>query len=125
MNTQLIFSISDFENLNWEQHPIFKDTVGAKVFFSNGYGVSIVTQTEGDGATGLLSSFFKAYGSYKKATYEAAVVRGTKDKNDFIFCEDVLDLDPEDCEDYEVYGGIWVDLPLNKVLQKINLVALL
>lgn len=124
MNTQLSFTTKDFENLVWKDHDIFESTKAAKVFFPNGYGVSILT-SQNEAATGLLSSFFKPYGSQKEATYEVGVLRGVESEHEFVNLPQVADLDGEDGVIYERFGGIWCKLKLDKLLQKVSLVTTL
>jgi hypothetical protein len=126
MMTKQIFTINDFENLEWIQHPIFPNSVRATVFFDNGYGASIITEIGSKGATGLFSSFISSYGSRHAGTHEIAVIKKINSHDsEFHMLENMDDFDSEDAHDYLSLGGIWANMNLEKTLNKVNLIACL
>ena len=121
----LLFKKEDFDSLNWNDHPVFKNGLQTKHFFNNGYGISIITnKSNTDNATNFLNSFERAYGSQDKGTFEIGVLKGNKAKHEFVSLDELKNVDP-DYSQYEDYGGIWTDCDINKVIEKINLVATL
>lgn len=125
MNTQELFTINDFENLDWKDHPVFPGTIAAQIFFENGYGASILTQTNGKPATGLFSSMMSSYGSRSNGTHEVAIIKGNPTEFYFYFYEDMSDLDLEDGDEYCSRGGIWVNCDLENTIKKIKLISCL
>ena len=127
MQTKQIFNINDFENLDWRDHNFFENAIAAQVFFDNGYGASIITQTDGSKAKGLMTSFLSAYGSHGDGTYEVAVIKGNKESSSFYELENIVDIDSNenDVENYIDRGGVWASLDLQKTIEKINLIACL
>jgi hypothetical protein len=121
----LLFKKEDFESLDWKDHPVFKNGLQTKHFFNNGYGISIITNKSGSSsATNILNSFEKAYGSQDKSTFEIGVLKGNRAKHEFVSIEELKNVDP-DYTQYEDYGGIWTDCNVEKVIEKINLIATL
>ncbi len=110
----LLFKYEDFESLNWKDHPVFKNGLQTKYFFENGYGISIITNKTNSNEDDLTL----------KDKYELGILRGNKAKHEFISIEDLKNVDP-DYEKYEYLGGIWTDCDVDKVIQKINIVATL
>jgi hypothetical protein len=127
MQTKQIFNINDFENLDWRDHNFFENAIAAQVFFDNGYGASIITQTNGEKAKGFIESFRSAYGSHEDGTYEVAVIKGNKESSGFHQLENIEDIDfnENDVEEYIGSGGIWANMDLMKTIEKINLIACL
>ena len=127
MQTKQIFNINDFENLDWRDHNFFENAIAAQVFFDNGYGASIITQTDGSKAKDFVESFRSAYGSHEDGTYEVAVIKGNKESSSFYELENITDVDHNvnDVEDYIGSCGVWASLDLQKTIQKINLIACL
>ena len=127
MQTKQIFNINDFENLDWRDHNFFENAIAAQVFFDNGYGASIITQTDGSKAKDFIESFRSAYGSHEDGTYEVAIIKGNKESSSFHELENIADVDhnANDVEDYIGSGGIWASLDLQKTIEKINLIACL
>jgi hypothetical protein len=121
----LLFKKEDFESLDWKDHPVFKNGLQTKHFFNNGYGISIITNKSNSGsATNILNSFEKAYGSQDKGTFEIGVLKGNRAKHEFVSIEELKNVDPDYIQ-YEDYGGIWTDCNVEKVIEKINLIATL
>ncbi len=77
-----------FSDLNFEPHYI-DDGIAAKLFFDNGYGVSVVR-------------FPGSYG-YIEGLYEVAILKGTKDDYDLCYDTPIADdiLGHRDEEDVE------------------------
>lgn len=121
----LLFKKEDFESLDWKDHPVFKNGLQTKHFFNNGYGISIITnKSNSHSATNFIDSFEKAYGSQDEGTFEIGVLKGNKAKHEFTSVQELEVVDP-DYSKYEDLGGIWTDCDIEKVIQKINLVATL
>ena len=125
MQTKQIFSINDFENLDWKDHGFFQNAICTQIFFENGYGASIITQTNTRKATNIFDSFVSSYGSHKDGTYEVAIIKGNKNRYNFYELDNIEDVDSEDAEDYLYKSGIWANMNLEKTLNKINLIACL
>ena len=125
MNTKELFTTNDFENLEWNNHPVFPGTIATQIFFENGYGASILTQTNGRPATDLFSSIMSSYGSRSTGTHEVAIITGDKEKFHFHFYEDMNTLDLEDGDDYCSKGGIWTNCNLEDTIKKIRLISCL
>lgn len=66
----------------------------------------------------------QAYKHKDRGTYEIGVLKGNKAKHEFVSIEELKNVDP-DYSQYEDYGGIWTDCSVEKVIQKINLIATL
>lgn len=67
----------NFTNLNFQPHSNYPDTgIGARQFFQNGYGVSVVQFTTPFGAG--------SYGA-EQGLYELAVIKGTEEDWDICY----------------------------------------
>lgn len=60
-----------FEDIEFEKHPNFDDGIQSRIFFENGYGVSIVKFNQGG---------FSSYGA-SLGLYEIAVLKGDINEN--------------------------------------------
>lgn len=125
MNTKELFTINDFENLEWNPHPVFPNTIAAQIFFENGYGASLLTQIKGESATGFLSSMLSSYGSRSSGTHEIAIIKGNHKEFYFYFYEEMQDLDLVDGDEYCSRGGIWTNCDLESTIKKIKLISCL
>jgi hypothetical protein len=105
---------SDLSNkpLQFEQHGAFQDSLSGRLFFSNGYGASIITRKPDEDSR---SSRFSAQGSIEKGTFELGVI---DEKKGFIVISDFID-----DQEYSINNGIWGNLSKDDLLQKIRMIS--
>lgn len=107
-------NLKDLGNFDFQSHPHTKNILILQIFFDNGYGVSIITNTKNS----------KKTHSHNTVSYDVAILKGAKNDNELIVVPDMKYVDP-DYDNYNSNEGVWKDLEFDKLYHKAKIISLL